>query len=134
MEIKYILRYCLVASILASLLGCGDEVRVSKAELVGIWTTRTNSGIESLELRSDNMFVQVFSSPTRQFTKRGTWKSNDRFLGGTDVELMGIDLSEDNSSDTRVKNVTLYLQACRQNGALKLARNAAADWYYERGR
>jgi hypothetical protein len=114
--------------LLCALIGCGEpgRVRVSDRELVGDYVTEVAQGKEQLTLKPDKTYVQVFSSSIRQLTNRGTWKSSDDFLGGTEVELTGATISEGDPSDS------LYLQVQRENGKLKLARNEAADWYYER--
>ena len=91
--------------------------------------TYYSNGNEELLLRPDKTYVQSLTSPTRQFTTRGTWKSTYMFLDGTEGELAGANLSEGESTE-RYGNV--HLQAHRENGKLKLARNESADWYYER--
>jgi hypothetical protein len=51
------------------------------------------------------------------------------FLDGTEVELVGANLSGDEKAD---RYGDLMLQAHRENGKLKLARKESADWYYDR--
>ena len=51
------------------------------------------------------------------------------FLDGTQVELAGANLSEEEKAD---RYGDVMLQAHRENGKLKLAHNESADWYYER--
>jgi hypothetical protein len=134
----------LLVAALLSLFGCGEpgRVRVSDPELSGTYVTDIqlvastptgpvvrNIGKEQLTLYSDRTYLQSFSSPTRQFTNRGTWKSSYRFLDGSEIELRRANLSEDGESD---RYGDLMLQVHREKGQLKLARNEAADWYYDR--
>lgn len=90
-----------------------------------------NIGKEQLILNSDRTYVQTFSSPTRQFTNRGTWQSSNHFLDGTEVTLLGANLSENDAADSPSKYGILYLQVHREKGKLKLSRSEAADWYYD---
>jgi hypothetical protein len=71
-------------------------------------------------------------SPAKQFVNRGTWKLSNQFLGGSEIELLSANVSEDESSGSPPRYGALYLQVYRLDGKLKLARNAAFDWYYER--
>jgi hypothetical protein len=136
----------LVAALLL-LVGCGEpgRVRVSEQDLSGTYVTDLqlvastptgpvvrNIGKEQLTLYSDRTYLQSFSSPTRRFTNRGNWKSSNHFLDGTEVNLVGANLSEGDSSDSPSKRGILYLEVHRENGKLRLARNESADWYYDR--
>lgn len=109
-------------------------MRVSDRQLVGNFVTEIANGKEQLTLKPDQTYTQSFSSSTRQFTNRGTWKLSDEFLRGTDIELTGaiVSFSEDDPSTYGSKRGVLNLQVHRENGKLRLARNEAADWYYER--
>jgi hypothetical protein len=135
------------ALILIALAGCGEpgRARVSDQDLVGKYemgfgtafaaTGRQVAAVrakEQLILNGDKTYTQVFSSATRNFTNRGTWKTSNGFLGGTEIELTGFSLSEDAPTDSQVERGFLNLQVHRQNGTLKLARNEAADSYYNR--
>jgi hypothetical protein len=73
----------------------------------------------------------MFSSPNKQFENRGTWKTDNLFLDGTQIELASALLSEDETIERRG---FLILQVHREKGKLRLARNEAADWYYDRAR
>jgi hypothetical protein len=110
-------------------LGCSNRVRAAHHELLGTWVTKTDTGKEELILRDDNSYVQSFLSPTKQFTNRGTWKTSNLFLDGTELELTRANISEDEKSD---RYGDLFLQVHRKDGKVKLARNESADWYYER--
>ena len=119
-----------IAAVLClNLLGCSDRVRASDPEIVGTYVTRTNTGSEELALKPDKTYLQTFTSPTRQFSQRGTWQSSPLFLDGTQIELRNANLSEDEKAD---RYGDLMLQVHREKGRLKLARNEAADWYYDR--
>lgn len=115
---------------LISLLGCSDQVRISNQEIIGTWATNISTGREQLTFRSDGTFQQVFSSARNQFTNEGKWESNNQFFGGTELTLTGFRELEGESGPGR--QATQLLQVYRVEHSLKLARNAAADWYYER--
>jgi hypothetical protein len=126
---KYILWNGIAIFLLLTTLGCSNRVRASDEELAGAYVTNTNTGKEELTLHSDGTYIQVFSSSRKQFRNRGTWKSSYLFLDGTEIELRGANLSEDEESD---RHGDLMLQVHREKDRLKLARNEAADWYYDR--
>lgn len=96
---KYLLWDGIAIFLLLTILGCNDRVRASDGQLVGTYVTSTNTGKEELTLRSDGTYVQAFSSPRKQFTNRGTWKSSYWCLDGTEIELRRVNLSEDGKSD-----------------------------------
>jgi hypothetical protein len=135
------------ALILFALAGCGEpgRARVSDRELVGKYVmefgvTFVTTGQrvaamrakEQLILNQDKTYTQTFSSATRNFTNHGKWETSNKLLGGTEIELTGFILSEDDPSDSRVKPGFLNLQIHRENGTLRLARNEVADSYYNR--
>jgi hypothetical protein len=136
------------ALMLFELAGCGEpgRARVSDRALVGKYiidfgkvTFRTAGpqiaavpAKEQLILNPDKTYTQIFSSATRSFTNHGTWKTFNQFLDGTELELTGANLSEDDPPDSQVKRGFLNLQVHRESGTLKLARNEAADSYYNR--
>jgi hypothetical protein len=135
------------AFLLFALAGCGEpgRARVSDQDLVGKYVTEFGATFvttgqpvaavrakEQLTLNQDKTYTQTFSSATRNFTNRGTWKTSNELLGGTEIELAGFNLSEDHPTDSEVARGFLNLQVHRENGTLKLARNEAADWYYKR--
>ncbi len=103
---------------------------MSNEELSGTYVTQFALGKEQLSLLPDKTYVQVFSSPTRKFTNRGSWRTSNGFFEGTVVQLERAYISED-SSDSAVKYGYLRLIVHRENGKVRLARNEAADWYYE---
>jgi hypothetical protein len=101
------------AATLISTWGCSDQVRVSNSELTGTYAMEFQNVSYSLSeqkrvvnykvteqfiLNPDHTYTQRFSSYPRTFTSRGTWKASNRFLGGTDVELSGVDRSSINVS------------------------------------
>ena len=113
------------------LSGCGAKghVHVSDNELPGTYITQFKLGKEQLILHADNTYEQVFSSPQRQFSNRGKWKSKYVLFEGTDVELAGANCSEDGGkSGDCIRNLNVH-----QTGKnLSLALNEASDWYYEK--
>jgi hypothetical protein len=136
-----------VACVMFAFAGCGEpgRARVSDQDLVGEYVMEFGvkfvttgqrvaavRGKELLTLNQDKTYTQIFSSPTRNFTNHGTWKSSNEILGGTEIELSGANLSEDQPSDSQSRLGFLNLQVHREKGKLKLARNEAADSYYSR--
>jgi hypothetical protein len=117
---------------LLALPGCGEEghVRVSDKELPGTYVASFETGKEQLILRSDKTYEQIFSSPTKKFTNRGTWETKYVLLEGTDIELIHANCSEDRPLPT--PDCSRNLGVHREGGKLKLALNEAADWYYQR--
>jgi hypothetical protein len=122
-------------------IGCGPagRVHVSEKELLGTYTTdfsgaynRQTVGKEQIIFRSDKTYEQIFSSPTKQFTNRGNWKLKKLFLSGTEIELDGFNVSDNEPSHLSTNDGILFLQVHRENGKIKLARNEAFDWYYDR--
>jgi hypothetical protein len=127
----------LLASLLVLFFMCGCEkypgrARVSDAEVSGAYRTHLNTGKEDLTLNPDKTFVQVFVSPARNLTIRGRWKSSNLFLGATEIELAGAVCTEDEPSIPPAHDCDLTLIVHREAGRLRLARNEAADWYYDR--
>jgi hypothetical protein len=134
--------------LLAALLGCNEpgRVRVSDQELFGTYTTVfddvtltksgraevRNTGKEQLTLRPDKTYVQVFSSPEKQFTNTGNWTSSGQFLSGTRVELLNFNAAEYGSSGTPPHYESLYLFVHKEQGKLGLARSEKREWYYDR--
>ena len=133
---------------LLALVGCGEpgRARVSDRELVGKYVMNfgkvtpsttgpqiaTVEAKEQLFLNTDKTYTQIFSSAVRSFTNQGTWRTSNEFLSGTEIELAGAILSEDDPSNAQLKHGFLNLQVHRENGTLKLARNEVADSYYFR--
>jgi hypothetical protein len=117
---------------LLAVLGCGEKghVRVSDKELPGTYVASFAMGREQLILRPDKTYEQIFSSPTRTFTNRGTWEAKYVLLEGTDIGLIHANCSEDGPRPAQdcYRNLNVH----REGGKLKLALNEAADWYYLR--
>ncbi len=118
--------------VLWALPGCGEKghVRVSDKELPGTYVASFETGKEQLILRSDKTYEQIFSSPSRKFTNRGTWEAKYVLLEGTDIGLIHANCSEDRPlfSPDCYRNLNVH----REGGKLKLALNESADWYYRR--
>lgn len=137
MKIRLVLT--LVLTILP--VGCGEagSSRTSVKELVGTYATEFQHGSERLTLNSDMTFLQVFNSRHGPITTKGRWTRSNEFLGPTEILLIGEYVSEDEEDEppdsrpiSNYGDVTLI--AHREHGRLKLARNEAADWYYDRVR
>src|SRR5260370_32003039 len=137
-QMKLFRAACTLVFCALSLTGCGEpgRVRVSDQELFGTYVTDfqlvtntgagpvvSNAGQEQLTLSSDKTYAQAFSSPTRQFVSHGTWKSNNHFLGGTEVVLVAASLAEDETSGA---HGDLFLQVHKEKGRIRLARNEPA--------
>jgi hypothetical protein len=82
-----------------ALQGCGEKghVRISEKEVPGTYVASFTTGKEQLILRSDKTYEQIFSSPTKKFTNRGTWEAKYVLLEGTDIGLVHANCSEDRS-------------------------------------
>jgi hypothetical protein len=135
------------ALILFALAGCGEpgRARVSNRELVGEYVMEFGPNFvttgqqvaadrakEQLTLNEDKTYTQTFSSATRNFTNHGTWKTSNEFLGGTEIELSGAILTENDPFDSQLRHGFLNLQVHREKGKLRLARNEVADSYFDR--
>jgi hypothetical protein len=145
---RKIIILAICAATLISALGCGDQVRVSSRELTGTYAMEfqnvsysfskrqqvLNYNVtEEFILNPDHTYIQRFSSYPRTFTNRGTWKASNRFLGGTEVELSGVDRSGYDPPNSPSSYSTLSLEVHRHYGRLRLALYEKADWtYYER--
>lgn len=121
-----------LVSVLA--IGCSDSgaSRASVADLVGTYETEFRYGSERITLSPDMTFVQLFTSPHRQITTKGSWKKSNEFLGPTEVLLIGNYASENEPPDSHPMYGQRTLIVHRERGKLKLALNEAADWYYDR--
>jgi hypothetical protein len=128
------------ASLLAAvclLLGChtrdADEgsVRVTRAQVIGVYETKFDNGSERLELKEDETYVQDFSSKSRPFHHTGQWRIENLFLDGSEVVLSNAALSEDDGTHPLAFG-ELRLYTHDRSGNVALARNEVADWYYER--
>jgi len=111
--------------------GCVEHgrVRVSDDEVTGAYSASFETGNEELILNSDRTYVQTFVSPNKTFTNRGTWKSSNPFLAGTQIELAGAVCSEDDHSPSPTRcfrNLVVH----RKEGHVRLGLNESADWYY----
>lgn len=122
-------------SLLAPLLlqGCGEtgRVRLSEKEVPGTYVGAFETGKEQLILRSDKTYEQIFSSPNKKFTNRGTWETKYVLFEGTDIGLIHANCSEDHPSQGP-SDCYRNLNVHREGGKLKLAMNEVADFYYER--
>ena len=119
------------------LAGChtrdADEgsVRVTRAQVIGVYETKSVNGLERLELKDDGTYVQDFSSQSRPFHHTGQWRIENLFLDGSEVVLSNAALSEDD--ETRPLTFgELRLHTHDRSNKVALARNEVADWYYER--
>jgi len=130
--------------LLLTLLGCSERVRISDQELIGTYVAgfdHVTSRVvdykvkEQITLNPDHTYIQVLSWYPRQFTNRGTWKSSNSFLSGTEVELTGFlrgNLENDNMSNSQSYG-PLNLEVRRKKGKLTLAFYEHVDWgYYDR--
>ena len=83
------------------LSGChtrdADEgsVRVTRAQVIGVYETKSVNGSERLELKGDGTYVQDFSSKSRPFHHTGQWRIENLFLDGSEVVLSNAALLED---------------------------------------
>lgn len=124
-----VLLWLTATCLLLAVAGCSGRAQASDQELVGTYVTDTDTGREELVLHPDKTYIQTFSSTKRHFVNRGAWEASRLFFEGTEVQLRQANVSEDESSD---RYGGLMLQVHREHGKVKLARNEAADWYYQR--
>lgn len=118
------------------LAGChtrdADEgsVRVTRVKLIGVYQTKFEKGSERLELKDDGTYVQEFTAKSPPFRHTGRWRVENLFLDGSEVVLVNAALSgNDATRATSFGDLNLYTHD--RSGKLALARNEAADWYYE---
>lgn len=119
------------------LAGChtrdADEgsVRVTRAQLIGVYETSSTTVSESLELKDDGTYVQDFTSKTPPLRHTGRWRMENLFLDGSEVVLVNAALSDNDAARPRsFGDLNLYTHD--RSGKVALARNEVADWYYER--
>jgi hypothetical protein len=115
--------------------GCmkyAGQARVSDAEVSGAYWTDFNTGKEYLTLNPDRNYVQVFVSPAKSLTNKGSWKSSSAFLGPTEILLEHAVCSEGDGGAPSTQYCDRNLVVHREGGRLRLALNESADWYYDR--
>lgn len=127
----------LIAALLVTfqLVGCGGQgrIRAERSQIVGSYVTKLDHGSERLELKGDGTYIQEVTSQSRPLTHTGRWHVENRFLSGSDVILTNAAVSEgDETLPLRFGDLTLNVHD--HFGKVALARNEAADWYFERAR
>ena len=124
-----------------TLVGCsgGSEeegrVRVTPAEIVGIYELNVNKGTERLELKADGTYTQDTISQTGPAHHTGQWHIKKHFFDGSEVILLDaaiMPLATPSNENPRVGFGDLAMYAHERSGRVALARNEVADWYYER--
>lgn len=115
--------------------GCGKNpghVRANQAELIGSYEAKFRAGVERLELKSDDTYVQTFASEKKPINHAGRWKLENPFLDGSDVVLISAVVSEDDPEGAAERSGDRILNVYRGSGGLALAINETADWYFVR--
>lgn len=121
------MKYWAILLILGSLSlgGCfvGPDVEgrahASKADVVGSYKLRLDDGVERLELKADGTYVRDTLVHSKHVLSNGVWTIDSWNFGNTDVQIKTTDRE-------------INLQVYKRHGQIELARNAIADWYYER--
>jgi hypothetical protein len=132
------LAYVVIAACCLLVSSCSDEpgrVRVSKQELVGRYVAQFDAGTERLELQSDGTYLQSFSGRNRKFVNSGKWLLHNginSYWDGSEIELLGFDLSDRDPTIHNPNQGVQNLQVHRTDGKIRLALNEAFDWYFER--
>ena len=123
------------------LAGCsaGSEeegrIRVTTAQVIGVYELKLDKGTERLELKSDRTYAQDTVSQTRPVHRTGQWHIENHFFDGGEVVLIGAAIESmatplDENPQLTFSDLSMY--AHERSGKVALARNEVADWYYER--
>jgi hypothetical protein len=123
--------------ILGTLLitGCGEEpgrVRVRHEEVVGVYEAKFDGGLEVLELKNDQTYVQDFTAGKRSIHHTGKWRIENHVLGGSDVVLISSVVRESDKETVPERTGDRVLNVHNRSGKLALALNEPADWYFVR--
>lgn len=132
-EVKVVLFLSCTLLLLGN-LACSDEpgrIRASSSALVGAYEIKLDNGVEHLELRRDGTYTQDVPSKSRPLRHSGQWHIENHFLDGSDVVLTNAAVTEaDEKSPPQFGE--MFLNVHDRSGKMALARNEAADWYYDR--
>lgn len=126
------------ALFLASCSGGSEEegrIRVTPAQVIGVYELKLDKGVERLELKGDGTYVQDSVSQTRSVHRTGQWRIENHFLDGNEVVLTGAaieSLATPLDKNPQLRFGDLSIIAHMRFGKVALARNEVADWYYER--
>ena len=107
------------------------RIRATAAQVAGIYT----SGPERLALQLDGTYVQDIVSNSQRLHHTGAWRIVNHFLDGSQVLLVNAaiaSIATPGGKDTPIVFGDLPMYAHKRSGKVALARNEAADWYYER--
>ena len=117
------------------LVGChtrdADEssVRLTRAQVIGVYETKSDTRLDRLELKEDGTYAQDF--PSTSFHHVGRWRIENLFLDGSEIVLLNAVLSQSDATQRpSLGELTLFTH--ERSGKVMLARNEVADWYYER--
>ncbi len=127
-----------VALFLAGCSGGSEEegrIRVTPAQVIGVYELKLDKGTERLELKADGTYAQDTVSQTRPVHRTGQWRIENHFFDGGEVVLIGVAIESlatplDENPQLRFGDLSMY--AHERSGKVALARNEVADWYYER--
>ncbi len=127
-----------VALTLAGCSGGSEEkgrIRVSPAQVIGVYELKLDKGTERLEIKVDGTYAQDTVSQTRPVHRTGQWHIQNHFFDGSEVILLDAAITElatplDGNPQLGFGGLPMY--AHERSGKVALARNEVADWYYER--
>jgi len=123
---------CLLLGMLGA-IGCKTQGRIhaGRSQIVGVYEIKLQKGTEDLELKSDGTYVQDVIAASQSTHHSGRWQMEGGFMGGSDVVLLNAVVTDDDDKmPPRFGDMTLNVHD--HAGKLALARNEAADWYFER--
>ena len=127
-----------VALTLAGCSGGSEEegrIRVTPAQVIGLYELKLDKGSERLELKADGTYVQDTASQTRPVHRTGQWRIQNHFFDGSEVILFDAAITPlatplDENPQLGFGELPMY--AHQRSGKVALARNEVVDWYYER--
>jgi hypothetical protein len=124
-----------------TLTGCsgGSEqqgrIRVTPAQVIGVYELKLDKGMERLELKADGTYAQDTASRTGPAHHTGQWHIQNHLFSGSEVILLDAAVmppSTPSDKNPQLGFGELSMFAHERSGRVALARNEVADWYYER--
>ena len=115
--------------------GSQEETRVNarKNQLIGRYRLKLDDGVEQLQLKDHDFYIQDDALNGKKFHHEGRWQLTSHVLNGSEVRLVDA-MIIDRPADQQLHALRgdILLQVHMRDGKLELARNEVADWYYER--
>src|SRR2546427_5473033 len=114
-----------VALFLAGCSGGSEEegrIRVTPAQVIGVYELKLDKGTERLELKADGTYAQDTVSQTRPVHRTGQWRIENHFFDGGEVVLIGVAIESFGNSFRRKSSTEIrrFIDVCarafRQSG------------------